>query len=141
MFDLGWDEIALIGLVAVMVLGPKELPKAMRAGAQMMRKARKMAGEFQGHWNDMVRESELEEVKNAVTRVATADVGGEVQKLMDPTGEFARELGETVSSTRSEIESATQLDPPPATPASAAPPAAQPTPAPQVPAPQVGAST
>ena len=127
MLDLGWGEIALIGLVAILVLGPKELPKAMRTMAQFMRKARKLAGEFQGHWTEMVRESELEEVKNAVTKVSSTSISGEVEKLIDPTGEFGRELTETVAQTRQEIESGAQINPPApaaASPAPAAVPAA-----------------
>jgi sec-independent protein translocase protein TatB len=104
MLDLAWSELALIGLVAVMVLGPKELPKAMRSMAQFMRKARKLAGEFQGHWNDMLREAELEEVKKTVQSVTSRSIGTEVEKLIDPTGEFKRELSDTVAATRREIE-------------------------------------
>jgi sec-independent protein translocase protein TatB len=136
MIDFSWSEIAVVILVAVMVLGPKELPKAMRTMAQFMRKARKMAGEFQGHINEIVRESELDEVKNAVTRVTTTNVGSEVEKLIDPSGEFKRELDETISSTRNEIESAARLDSPAAT-TLPAPPAASP--ATVAPSPQVGA--
>lgn len=120
MLDFAWSEIAVVGLVAVLVLGPKELPKAMRTVAQFTRKARKLAGEFQGHWNEMLRESELQDVKNAVTKISTANVGSEVQKLIDPSGEFARELDDTVSKARQDIESATQLEAP-AAPASSSP--------------------
>jgi sec-independent protein translocase protein TatB len=123
MIDLAWSELAVIGLVAVLVLGPKELPKAMRTMAQFMRKARKLAGEFQGHFNDMVRESELDEVKNAVTKVTNTNIGSEVEKLIDPSGEFKRELDDTVTQTRAQIESAARIDPPTASPAPAPPPA------------------
>jgi len=133
MLDLAWSEIAVIVLVAVLVLGPKELPKAMRTMAQFMRKARKMAGEFQGHFNEMVRESELDEVKNAVTRVTNISVGDEVEKFIDPSGEFKRELDDTVSQTRNAIETAATGEAP-------APPAAQaPAPAPAAVAPTAGA--
>ncbi len=142
MLDLAWSEIAMIVLVAVVVLGPKELPKAMRTVAQFMRKARKMAGEFQGHWNEMVREAELEEVKTAVTKVTSAvtstNIGSEVEKLIDPSGEFTRELDDTVTKTKQEIESAARIDtpaptiaPPPAETETAAPAATtNPAPAP-----------
>jgi len=126
MLDMAWSELAVIGLVAVLVLGPKELPKAMRALAQFMRKARKMAGEFQGHFNDMVRESELDEVKNAVTKVTSTNIGSEVEKLIDPSGEFKRELDDTITQTRTQIESAASLD----APAPVAPPPAPAQPAP-----------
>jgi sec-independent protein translocase protein TatB len=132
MFDLAWSEIFVIGLVAVLILGPKELPKAMRSVAQFMKKARKLAGEFQNHWNDAMRESELDEVKKTVQKIVTTDVGGEVEKFIDPSGEFARELDDTVTKTRAEIESATRLDPPavpvtaPSAPAATAPAAPAP---------------
>jgi sec-independent protein translocase protein TatB len=138
MLDLAWSELLVIGLVAVLVLGPKELPKAMRTVAQFMRKARKMAGEFQGHWNDMLRESELEDVKTAVTRVTNANIGTEVEKLIDPTGEFKRELDETVTQARAEIENGVRLETPAAP--SAPPSSTQAVPPPST-APQVGAPT
>jgi sec-independent protein translocase protein TatB len=128
MLDLAWSELAVIGLVAVMVLGPKELPKAMRTMAQFMRKARKMAGEFQGHVNEIVRESELDEVKNAVTRITHTNVGGEVEKLIDPSGEFKRELDDTISQTRGEIESAARIETPAPIPATQTAPTPAPLP-------------
>ncbi|MBL8629103.1 MAG: twin-arginine translocase subunit TatB [Rhodospirillaceae bacterium] len=138
MFDLAWSEIALIVLVAVVVLGPKELPKAMRTVAQFTRKARKLAGEFQGHWNEMVREAELEEVKSAVTKVTSTvtgtNIGSEVEKLIDPSGEFTRELGDTVAKTKQDIESAARIDAPAVSVPTAAP-ASEPAPAQLAPAP------
>ena len=47
MFDIGWSEIAIIVVVALVVLGPKELPNALRMATQWIRYARKMASEFQ----------------------------------------------------------------------------------------------
>ncbi len=95
MFDFAWSELALIGLVAVVVLGPKELPQAMRAAGKFTRQARKLAGEFQGHVNDLIREAELDEVRASVQKVASADINAYVNKQLDPTGEFAAELART----------------------------------------------
>src|SRR3954469_12356926 len=95
MFDFAWSELAVIGLVAVVVLGPKELPQAMRAAGRFTRQARKLAGEFQGHVNDLIREAELDEVRNSVQKVASADIGSEVSKMLDPGGDFAAELART----------------------------------------------
>lgn len=108
MLGLDWYEIAIIGLVAVVVLGPKELPKALRSLAQFMKKARKLAGEFQGHWNEMVREAELEEVKKTVQNVTNMNVGQEVEKLIDPTGEFTRDLKDSLNNAKAEFEGANQ---------------------------------
>jgi sec-independent protein translocase protein TatB len=108
MLDLAWSEIAIIGLVAVVVLGPKELPKALRSLAQFMKKARKLAGEFQGHWNEMVREAELEDVKKTVQQVTNMNVGQEVEKFIDPTGEFTRDLKDSLNTAKAELEGANQ---------------------------------
>ena len=136
MLDFAWSELAVIVLVAVLVLGPKELPKAMRSFAQFMKKARKLAGEFQGHLNDMARETELTEVKSAITRVTSTNIGTEVEKFIDPSGEFKRELDDTIGQTRTAIESGVQMNPTPAATPAPSSPAPTPPPAP----PQVGAS-
>ena len=133
MLDFAWSELAVIVLVAVLVLGPKELPKAMRSFAQFMKKARKLAGEFQGHLNDMARETELTEVKTAITRVTNTNLGSEVEKFIDPSGEFKRELEDTVSQTRTAIETGAQINPTasispnPTPPTAAVPPPSPPT--------------
>lgn len=111
MFDLAWSEIAVIGLVAVVVLGPKELPQAMRTMARMMRKMRSLTSELQGHINEVVREAELEEVRQSIQKLSTTNIAAEVTKAVDPTGELAGEL----------TGDAKPTSPPPAEPAAAAP--------------------
>lgn len=71
MFDIAWSELALIGGVALIVIGPKDLPKVMRSMGRWTRKARLLAGEFQRNLDDMMRESELDEVKKQVQSVQT----------------------------------------------------------------------
>ena len=92
MFDLAWSEIAVIGLVAVLVLGPKELPQAMRTMARMMRKMRSLTSELQGHINEVVREAELDEVRQSIQKLSTTNLAAEVTKAVDPTGELTAEL-------------------------------------------------
>ena len=57
MFDLAWSEIALIGVVALVVIGPKDLPEAIRGLARGVQKLRRMASEFQGQADELVREA------------------------------------------------------------------------------------
>ena len=95
MFDLAWSEIAVIGLVAVLVLGPKELPQAMRTMARMMRKMRSLTSELQGHINEVVREAELDEVRQSIQKLSTTNLAAEVTKAVDPTGELTAELNPT----------------------------------------------
>ena len=63
MFDIGWDELLLIGLVALVVIGPKELPTVLRTLGQWIAKARSLAGEFRSHVDDMIRETGVDDMK------------------------------------------------------------------------------
>jgi sec-independent protein translocase protein TatB len=66
MFDMSWGEVLVIGGVALIVIGPKDLPKALRTVGQMTAKVRRMAGEFQAQFNEAMREAELEDIKKQV---------------------------------------------------------------------------
>lgn len=92
MLDFGWSEIALIATLAVIVLGPKELPTAMRAIARWVRKARSLAGDFQRHLDDVVKEAELDDLKKEASRIARTDIGREIDKAVDPDGTVQRSL-------------------------------------------------
>lgn len=92
MLDLGWSEMAIIALVALLVLGPKELPNALRTVALWVRKARKLAREFQSGVDELVREAELEEAKKTVQSVSRVNVNREIEKTIDPTGDVSRAL-------------------------------------------------
>ncbi len=69
MFDLSWGEVMVIGAVALIVIGPKDLPKALRTLGNMTAKVRRMAGEFQSQFNDAMREAELDEIRKQVEGV------------------------------------------------------------------------
>ena len=69
MLDMSWGEIMVIGAVALIVIGPKDLPKALRTVGQMTSKLRRMASEFQGQFNEAMREAELDEVKKQLQSV------------------------------------------------------------------------
>lgn len=63
MFDLGWSELVLIGIVALIVIGPKELPTVLRTLGTYMGKVKRMASEFQGQFSDALREAELHDLQ------------------------------------------------------------------------------
>lgn len=86
MFDFAWTEIALIGVVALIAIGPKDLPVAIKTVAGFVKKARKMAGEFQGHVDEMVREANLHEVRDELTKLRNFDIKGEIEKHIDGDG-------------------------------------------------------
>jgi sec-independent protein translocase protein TatB len=127
MFDLSWSHIAILVVVALLVLGPKELPNAIRTGAQLLRAARKMAGEFRSGVDELIREAELDETRRSIQEVMTADVGNTIASHVDPTGEIKSALDkDQLTKEISGITQPTNLivnDPPPAPPHSLGPPA------------------
>src|SRR5437879_1521154 len=87
MFDIGWSELVVIAVVALIAIGPKELPGVLRMVGQWMGKARKMAGEFQGQFQEAMREAEMadlkksfDEVKEAATGFASGNIMTSLQK-------------------------------------------------------------
>jgi sec-independent protein translocase protein TatB len=70
MFDISWTEFLLIGVVALIVIGPKELPAVMRTMGQWTRKVRSMAADFQGQFQEAMREAEMADLKKQVDDVA-----------------------------------------------------------------------
>ena len=86
MFDFAWSEIALIVVVAVIFIGPKDLPVAIKAVTEMIKKARRMAGEFQTHVDEMVRDADLHEVRDSLNQIRNFDLKGTVERAVDPDG-------------------------------------------------------
>lgn len=106
MLDIAWSELLVIGVIALIVLGPKDLPKALKLFTYWTRKARGMVRDFQGHVDEMVREAELDEVKRELEKATNPDL---VARAIDPSGS---------------VENALKIEAPPTT--TALPPAAAP---------------
>ena len=75
MFDIGWSELLVIGVVALIAIGPKELPGVLRMVGQWMGKARRMASEFQGQFPEAMREAEMADLKKSFDEVKEAASG------------------------------------------------------------------
>ena len=71
MFDISWTEFLLIGVVALIVIGPKELPAVMRSLGQWTRKIRSLAADFQNQFHEAMREAEMADLKKQVDDMAT----------------------------------------------------------------------
>lgn len=133
MLDIGWQELLIIAVLTVIVVGPKDLPQALRTVTAVLRKARGLAREFQNGVDDMIREAELDDVKRQVNSARRLDLDAEARKIVDPAGtltedfdpaEFARDIKHRV-----EGVSAAQTAPvPAAAPAASASLAAPPAP-------------
>jgi sec-independent protein translocase protein TatB len=131
MFDFSWSELLLIGIVALVFIGPKELPGVLRTVGQWMAKVRRMASDFQGQFQDAMREAELAELKKEVDEMtsqashyASLDPLAEARKEMDKT---QREVESALAGTpaaNTEVSSApAAVEPPASEPAAATSPA------------------
>ncbi len=69
MFDLAWSELLLVAVLAIVFIGPKDLPKVLRTLGEYAGKMRAMAREFQTAFDDMARESELDELRKQVAEL------------------------------------------------------------------------
>src|ERR1700733_12422752 len=86
MFGFSWAEIGLIMAVALIAIGPKDLPVAIRTVTAMMKKARGMAAEFQGHVDEMMRDANLSDVKQEIDKLRRFDFKSAAEKAIDPDG-------------------------------------------------------
>lgn len=120
MFDLGWSEMAVIVVVALVVIGPKDLPRVAREIGRWSTKARAMAREFQRSLDDMAREADLQDIKAELEKASRTDISQTIEDMVDPKGDLKRTLNAPMVPPPS---------PPPAVEADAsAPPAALPKP-------------
>jgi len=89
MFGFSWAEIGIILAVALIAIGPKDLPVAIRTVTGLMKKARGMAGEFQGHLDEMMREANLSDVKTEINKIRRFDFKSAATSVVDPDGSLA----------------------------------------------------
>jgi sec-independent protein translocase protein TatB len=99
MFDFSWSELLLIGIVALIFIGPKELPGVLRTLGQWMSKIRRMAGDFQNQFHDAMREAELADLKKEVDEMAAQASN---YANIDPLADVRKEM----DSAQRDIESA-----------------------------------
>lgn len=106
MFDFSWGHMIVIAIVALVVIGPKELPAVLRTAGQWMGKVRRMAAEFQGQFQEALREAEMADLKQHFDDISTA----------------ARDIPhfDPIATVRKEIQGATSFSSIPATPGQAA---------------------
>ena len=110
MFDIGWGELLVIGVVALIAIGPKELPGVLRATGQWMGKIRRMASEFQDQFKEAMREAEVEDLKKQVDEMSST--AGNFTNF-DPIGTVRKEFENLAKDPFSETKPS---DPPVPTP-------------------------
>ncbi len=102
MFDLGWFELAIVGGLLLIVVGPKDLPRVLRTVGVWVGKARKMAREFQKALDEYAKDAELDGVKKAVEAPMKARKA--VTGALDPTGTLKKQLTETDKELRDNLK-------------------------------------
>ena len=103
MFDIGWDELLLIALVALVVIGPKDLPGVLRTLGKWTARARNLAGEFRSHVDDMIREAGVDEMKNEFSAMTNPSERKEIEDhLMTGIQPPAPEAAETAAASTEE---------------------------------------
>lgn len=138
MLDIGWTELLVIGVIALVVVGPKDLPRVLRYVGYWVGKARSMAREFQRAIDQYAKEADLEDVKKVATAPSQAKKA--IKNAIDPKGALTKSMTETESSIKDGLKDAASGGKQTvATPSPAAPVAATPGDA-AVPAPTVAAA-
>lgn len=114
MFGIGWSEFVVIGVVALIAIGPKELPGVLRMVGQSLGKVRRMANEFQGQFQEAMREAEMADVRKEIEDLGTsaADVAN-IDPVGDANREIERALDDTPADRADEPADTTPLPEPP----------------------------
>jgi sec-independent protein translocase protein TatB len=129
MFDFSWSQIMLIGVVALILIGPKDLPIALRAISNLVKKARAMASEFHTHVDDLMKDADLKDVRDQFKGIRNFDIRSEIEKAVDPdrsirdtfnsnpldptTGAATSSVADTTLESVLNVESNTPVAPPP----------------------------
>ncbi len=92
MFDIGWQELFVLAVLFIIVIGPKDMPGAVRAISKWIRKARSMARDLQDGLDEVVREADLEDLKNEIGGAGGLDLAKKIGEAVDPTGEIAADM-------------------------------------------------
>jgi sec-independent protein translocase protein TatB len=101
MFDfLSWAHIAVIAAAALIFIGPKDMPVAIRSITTMLKKARRMAGEFQGQMDELVKEANLHEVRDGLAEIrGSLNVRNQLGRMIDPDNTMRSAFADPLSST------------------------------------------
>jgi sec-independent protein translocase protein TatB len=92
MFDIGWQELFIVAILALIVVGPKDLPRAIRNIMGLVRKARIMARDFQVGIDEVVREADLDDMKNDIEKLSNGEIDKQIKSAFDPRGDLTSNI-------------------------------------------------
>ncbi len=98
MFDIGGVELLIIAVVAIIVVGPKDLPGMLRRIGKMVAKARGMASEFKSHFDDIADQEELKEFRKGIESVQDLSPANQIKQAMSPFEEAGSTIRDTIDS-------------------------------------------
>ncbi|UXN59999.1 Sec-independent protein translocase protein TatB [Phyllobacterium zundukense] len=99
MFEVGWSEILVIVIVMIVVVGPKDLPKMLRAFGKATAKFRATAGEFRKQFDEALKEAELDDVRDIVNEAKSLDPRSDIRKVFDPVRTMGEEIRSSLKDT------------------------------------------
>ena len=97
MLSFGWSEIALVAIVVIIVIGPKEIPNLLRQLGAFSKSLKKTSRQFKKSLNDLAEEGDLKEIKESINTIS------EAKKTLDPTKELNKELKEEITSIKETV--------------------------------------
>ena len=92
MFDIGWQELFLIAVATILVVGPRELPRVLRTVVAALRKVRGLANDFQRGMDELAREADLDDMRKDLENSANLDLESELKDEIDPNGEITNSM-------------------------------------------------
>ncbi len=92
MFDIGWQELFVLAVLFIIVIGPKDMPGAVRTITKWIRKLRSMARDLQDGLDEVAREADLEDLKNEIGSGDGIDIAKRIGDAVDPTGDIAADM-------------------------------------------------
>ena len=92
MFDIGWQELFIVAVLAILVVGPRDLPRTLRTVMGYIRKAKGMAREFQNGIDEVAREVELDDIRKEANKIGQMDFEEEIKNTVDPLGTLNQDL-------------------------------------------------
>ena len=111
MFDIGWTELVVVAVVAILVVGPKQLPGMLRSVGKTIGSVRRMAGDFQRQFNDALKEADLDDITKTVTKFnPTKQIKDSLNPIKQATADVQRDINKGLLKPAAKVEAAAKVE-------------------------------